>query len=148
MEIVILDRLSARDYEPKNNKTSIIRIYESSGDILSLKHDSKFKNVFTYRFDDIDVDIKNNVSEKLYGISPDCAKQIIEDFKNIKDNTDTLIVHCMAGISRSPAIAFALNEIFNLESLDKNDFFDGKKYGNYNRYVYSMMLRTIYGNMI
>jgi len=40
------------------------------------------------------------------------AEKILEFMDGVKDEIDTLLVHCEAGISRSPAIAAAIDKIY------------------------------------
>lgn len=54
-------------------------------------------------FDDMDISNDGNLFQR-----------IIIDFDHDRKNKDILLVHCYMGLSRSPAVAAALNEIFKL----------------------------------
>lgn len=81
-------------------------------------------NILKLKFDD--------VTEKDFDyyihFNKDMAKRVINFIKNIKDDgTMDFIVHCDAGVSRSGAIGYMLNEYFN-KFLKRNqediDFFN------------------------
>jgi hypothetical protein len=85
-----------------------------------------WKRVFSYRFGDIDPDrhvlYEGEESAKTYLagledriINPDLAKTVVQEFASIPDNVQCYVFHCNAGSSRSPAVAIALNRIFNLD---------------------------------
>lgn len=67
------------------------------------------------------------------------ATEILKFLSNIQKDTEELIVHCEAGVSRSASVAKFVAEIYNLD-------FD-QTYNRHNRYVYSM-LRQIYGKSL
>lgn len=48
-----------------------------------------------------------------YPMKTEDAKKILEFVLKYKDDVNDIIVHCEAGISRSPAVAIALSEILN-----------------------------------
>ena len=85
-----------------------------------------WKNIFSYRFGDIDPDrhplYEGAESAKAYFaeledriISLNLAKTIVREFASIPDDVQCYVFHCNAGSSRSPAAAIALNQIFNLD---------------------------------
>lgn len=70
-------------------------------------------------------------------ITPDHARQIL-DFvdRHIKNGVEHFVVHCDAGISRSPGVAVALKEIYN------NDREIKPEHRLYNRLVYSTIIKV------
>ena len=70
------------------------------------------------------------------------AKQILDFVKNNESKIETLLVHCEAGISRSPAIAAAISKI-----LWNDDEMYFLKYMP-NSFVYKMILEEHFGAMV
>jgi len=66
---------------------------------------------------------------------PKKAKKILSDFDKFKNEVDTIVVHCIRGKNRSPAIGIAMNEIYGweIEGLKK-------KFPNYRRFIYEIMI--------
>ena len=99
------------------------------------------KILFT-SFDDYDTIIDNH--EEFWG-----RKQILFSYVNAKEiidfwneiNSDLLIVHCEAGVSRSPAIAAALTKIN-----EEDDNFYFKNYRP-NSLVYRTILNYHFSNL-
>lgn len=59
------------------------------------------------------------------------AEKILTEFNQHGRNCETLLVHCSRGENRGPAVAVALNEIFNLghnTSLLKERYPEGRKH--------------------
>lgn len=123
----------ALEHEPVK-PTYAIRIYSSipsnqqdkSSFYKSLKNSNFYKKIAEYTFDDNDRYIKvGDVT-----ITPEIADDIVTDFAEYKDQVESLLVHCSRGKNRSPSVAFALSEIFNLghdtERLKKEYFFHNK----------------------
>ena len=128
--------------------------------------DSNYIAVFNYVFDDMDdetfqhyknerpdIDINN-----YFIFNEETAAKIIKDFTEVKDKCDVLVVHCDAGVSRSPAVAIFLMEKFNIPKATIDVYEHGesvfiatyvgkkevgvsflKKYFPYNHYVYDML---------
>lgn len=67
------------------------------------------------------------------------AKSILNDFKQSGIDSDTLLVHCRHGGGRSPAVALAINEIFDLgESSLKIKL----KFPGFNTFVYHELIKA------
>lgn len=115
MNLLIFGSAEAAAHDPVDNTYAIRIEHPQTKDknwSIPLKESSKYVGVDTYYFSDcwpggviFDDDILFDEHH---------AKKIIENFKNKKDITDTLLVHCSRGINRSPAVGIALNELFNL----------------------------------
>lgn len=62
------------------------------------------------------------------------AKKILTDFEKHKKNVEQVMIHCMKGKNRAPAIGIAMNEIYDwgIEGLKE-------KFPEYRRFVYDIM---------
>jgi len=67
------------------------------------------------------------------------AKTILTDFEESWNGCEDLLIHCSAGTSRSPSVAIALNEIFDL---GQNSNKLKRDYPNYSREIYWLLLST------
>lgn len=123
MVIVVLDRARAEKLIP-TKKCAIISITDTEDDIVKFVYDNNIKGVLRLNFLDEDNVgyYKHRVSSKykLFGVSD--AIKILDFVDSIKDSIDILYIHCTAGVSRSPAIAAALCDIYDIDS-DINWFF-------------------------
>lgn len=63
------------------------------------------------------------------------ANKILDDFEKVKDLVDCVMVHCIEGRNRSPAVGIAMNEIYDwgIEGLKE-------KFPSYRRFVYQKMI--------
>ena len=137
MDLLIMDRWDAEYYNP-SRETHAIRIH-GPGDVepsLSPLRDSPLYRTYAYYFDDSTPD---NLAGGSLLFDRDIARKIIEDFSGNKDYCKDLLVHCMMGISRSPAVAIALNKIFNLGH--DSDYIK-LRFPYFNPWVYDVMIRT------
>ena len=125
----------AKVYKPKE-PTYIVSIvdnfYYCENDIRAL--DKNFKNeliVFDrYVFDDS----INPYSD----FTKDKAKNLIDNFVARGNDKRILYFHCFMGMSRSPAAAAAINEIFEIDNSRniKNE------HGNFNKRVYETLMEV------
>lgn len=128
IDIIVLPRILAKHFVP-TNKTIMISIVDPGS---PLEFSSKYEDILRLEFSDIENSSylnpewieKNNI--KLF--NKDMADQILSFFDKHKNNIDTLVVHCYAGVSRSAAVASALcrNHGFNKEAnyfMDSQIFF-------------------------
>ena len=71
-------------------------------------------NVLKLNFDDIsERDMNTNIHDEIF-FNENLAKEIHEFINNIsKNDTNPIYVHCDAGVSRSGAVGYILNEYFN-----------------------------------
>lgn len=76
------------------------------------------KNILKLQFDDVTELVKD---ESYIHFNSDMAKKVVEFIKNIKDDGKNFYVHCDAGVSRSGAVGYMLNEWFNKYIDRKND---------------------------
>ncbi len=128
----------ALEYTPTDS-TYVIRIkyspkLHSYHDDRPLQESSLFRRIQSYGFDDTDPHFPLKDRKHL---DIDLAKQIINDFAEGRNGCETLLVHCRRGVNRSPAVAIALNDIFNLgEDTDKLM----EKHPEYHRWTYNILL--------
>ena len=141
----------AIQYTPKV-PTLVIRIldsYPESDNSSSLKlQDSSFFRTLGYVFDDQDVDRLlehypdydlEKLAKKNVLFNNELAKKILSDFEKLRNGCLDLLVHCTLGGSRSPAVAIALNEIFDLGH-DSDEL--KKRYSAYNQFVYRLLIEA------
>lgn len=107
--------------------TVAIRIFDSYPDSqnsprLELQ-DSSFFRTLGYVFDDLDCDWilqryptydRKGVAIRHILFDEALAKKMLDDFARVKEGCLDLLVHCTIGACRSPAVAMALNEVFEL----------------------------------
>lgn len=94
-----------------------------------------WKEVLRLQFDDIDGSMLPSSNSRSF--TPWHAKEVI-DFLEANKEVDELIVHCMAGISRSAAVAKFAAEKYNV-----NEFLRRfETYELYNKWVYSSLKRA------
>jgi len=104
-------------YQPTQN-TYALRIFSSwGGDSFRkpLEYSPLYRNTPGYVFDDIALEKERFFwGEKGVLFDEDMAKGVIRDFEIGRKECECLLVHCILGRNRSPAVAIALNEIFDL----------------------------------
>ena len=127
MAILIKNIFDALDYLP-NKLTYAIRIRSSNIPpkyFLPLAASPNYLPPREYLFDDIDCPRPGKIL-----LNKDLAREIILDYNNLRGNSQDLLVHCQRGQNRSPAIALALNKIFNLGE-DSNELIEKYRYGTW-----------------
>ena len=87
-----------------------------------------------YFFDNICPEFKIEPGDILF--DEEIARKIITDFQSQRSGCDSLVINCLAGINRSPAVGIALSEIFRLGQ-DVNAL--KEKYDKINSHIYSTM---------
>lgn len=145
MEIQVLSLPEAKKHVPLV-PTYAIRIFSGNpsentdhGELVSSPN---YRFIREYFFDEIDNpnyqevdDEGNGEGFKLFDLLT--AEKIIREFERGKSGCLELMVHCRQGCGRSPAVAAALNDIFNLGE-DSQRFFS--LYPNLNSLVYWRMI--------
>lgn len=138
MDLHILSRTGALNFEPIK-LTYAIRIYSSDPSYKpsKLKESRLYSRIVEYVFDVVDDDCEDGqislCATGTVALTEDVAHDLLIDFSKHKEGIEALMVHCSAGKERSPAVAIALNDIFNLghnsEELKTKFFcFDNKTY--------------------
>ena len=120
--------------------TYAIRIQHANPDAFDLRifgnlnSNPLYRHIHEYRFDDC------SPSEVGRGkaLEDETAAQIIRDFESGRRNCENLLVHCTRGKNRSPAVAIALNEIFNLGESTENM---KQQYPKYTTHTYQTLTR-------
>lgn len=156
MKIINLGLLNTCAYvfTNRNEETSfaIISIQEpeTEGNGIVFTETKACKRVMNLCFSDIDPlffisnEDKKRLNESIQRgtvklFSEEDAKSIKSFFEDIKDNVDTLIVQCNAGVSRSSAIAAVLNLFANNK---EKEYFD-KSIPN--MYIYNILYNEMFG---
>lgn len=106
MKITVLGCSEARGYEP-SQRAAIIRIGDTIEEV-STELAGDFEKEYRFGFHDLTRISANTPSNWKIFSMPD-GKQMLNTFEEITSlKVDEVVVHCHAGISRSPAIAIAL----------------------------------------
>ena len=137
MKILIKSGPEALLHDPQQ-PTYAIRLDSDIRRLKVLKTSEFYKVIKKYSFGDINPDKMDysSYSGEIF-FNESIAEKIIKYFKDYKNGCLELLVHCSAGLGRSPAVAIALNDIFDLD----NDFSDKKiKYPRLNHYIYDKMI--------
>ena len=147
MHAVAISRVGAMALASKFSKPHIIiSIQEPKDKLIEFSPNKTRLAVLSIDFYDLDYNPsrwgKKETEEikKQYGhgiFKPKQARTIINFVEEWKDKIDLIVVHCEAGISRSPGVAAAINKV--LTGSDKS-IFDNPMYIP-NRYIYSTILK-------
>ena len=145
MDIKIFGWEKASEYVPLE-PTYAIRIlngpsWDVNKDYPPLIESPNYKQIKEYTFDDVDLEYCPNPRKDIF-IDEKIAGKMLIDFRDGREGCLAFLVHCSRGQNRSPAVAIAFNEIFNLGQ-------DGKVmreiYKARNVYVYEMLIETAKG---
>lgn len=132
-EIKVMNRKDAINFSfniSDNKKYAIVSISEVDDSFPEFKNSSNIVSVLKVHFDDVDKNDRNCITEN-------DALKIADFVKNVAPNIDILIVHCLAGRSRSAGCAAAISKwYFN------DDSFYFKRY-NPNMTVYRLVLNSL-----
>ena len=110
MDLHIMSLSEAVGHQPVK-PTYAIRIHSSFSDYKpELQKSHFYQRIAEYIFDDNDAFYQAGPVT----ITENIANALVRDFAESKNGVEALLVHCSRGKNRSPAVAIALNEIFNL----------------------------------
>ena len=154
MAITVLPKQLAATYEP-TERTKVIRLMDNQPEQREtyppLKESPLYISVQEYFFNDEnpderwptdpvakDYELRRFLQENKRLFDEDIAMKIMADFEDGQEFKD-LLVHCSAGISRSPAIAIAMNDIYGL---GEDPLKMRTKYNKHNTFVYRIMMET------
>lgn len=134
-KILVMGIEDASSYVP-DNPTYAIRIFlrkkPEALDTLFQLQSPLYKTIHEYRFNDSFFE-----GEPTGCLQPEQAREIITDFRNGYRKCIDLLVHCLRGRNRSPAVAMALNDIFQLGE-DTNKM--KELFPRWNDWVYQLMI--------
>ena len=132
MKINVFSYLNAEKKFLQNQKyrRNWISIRDFGYEYLYAKMDEYCKNVLIIQFDDVlKYNVQRNIWHPFYAreikkrelvyFNENMAKQIIRFANDVYNKGQMLNIHCWAGKSRSQAIAFCLNQYYNLFWEDK-----------------------------
>ncbi len=125
--IHVLTKEEAREFDPGQLSTLMIRIGGGEGDDITSPLIYGGMKERWYEFQDIDTYRGEEIDEGGFTISRPVARRIISDTKDLVKGLEQIAVHCQSGWSRSPAVALSLNEAFEL-GVDPYSFFDPGKH--------------------
>lgn len=134
MELLIMSREDARKYEPLK-KMNVIGIlptcYDSCERIVQDR--SEYANITNYCFDTVNcIDNMANLKQ----IDSALAIKILDDFEWMQEEVPCTLIHCLDGVTLGPAVAKALNDIFDLRNnMDNN-------YSFYHKHTYDTLMKA------
>lgn len=128
MKLLILSLDQAITFKPmKDIRTSIIRILEPDSEQKSLEFEQDFEDILELKFHDILGKLEGRLLPNNIRLFDDNhAHKTIEFFKKNKE-VDMLVIHCFAGVSRSPAIALSFTWFLENSILEKK-IIESRKY--------------------
>lgn len=108
MRIVVFNRAQV-EATPVEGKIAYISLKDSDQADAHLPSEANSIGVLRLAFDDVldDADKGRDITV----FSKPHAEQILDFWDSVKDNIDTLVVHCNGGQCRSPAVAAAIERI-------------------------------------
>ena len=114
----IYDDMTVRKLELKGSKSILIRILEPSylknGIPYEIKNLDKYVNVLELYFDDIQIP---RLQRKSVFFTNEMAKKLNQFI--LENDFDEIVIHCNAGISRSPAIGLCVAKILNSKNMEQ-----------------------------
>lgn len=129
MEFMICSRAEIEEGIIVRTPYIVISISDSDSKPPRLIKGCGFLDAIFVHFDDTD-------PKYSFGKTPmnvEQAKAIWDFVENNCERAGTIVCHCLAGMSRSPAVALALAEAFEEETSAITEYF------NYNQHVYQTM---------
>jgi len=135
-ELYILSKEIAATFQPEKPTRAIRLIdFPEKRRALFPPLQGTYTHIHTYYFDDIDYDTTLSEEEicakGLVRFNHDIAEQLLQDFQS-ESPFEAVLIHCSAGLGRSPGVAIALNEIFNL---GYETWKLESRYAHYNKYI-------------
>lgn len=117
MIVKVLNRDQAEKLVPQE-KCAIISITDFEEDIVKFEYNNNIKGVLRLHFlDEDDMSYVRNKSKDTHRLfSTGDAIKILNFVDEMIDKIEVLYIHCFAGWSRSPAIAAAICDIYELET--------------------------------
>lgn len=141
-DIQVRSKGKAADFYLEDAPWACISIVSPGDDWPQLVHDNRLE-VLRLQFKDVDK-VREQDKGRIKGLFNDVhADKIWKFVESVKDRIDTLLVHCEAGLSRSPGVAAAIAHVYLCKEAEQS-FFD-----NYtpNRHVYRTLLEHHYDQL-
>lgn len=125
MKFLVLNYLQATEYEP-SEPTLAIRIFDPEGGENTpsrvLQPSKLWVAELHYTFADVDLGVYEEHDPETFlrlqktgrCFDPLIAERLLKQFAEHRKKTSTVMVHCNAGLSRSPAVVTALCRRFKL----------------------------------
>jgi predicted protein tyrosine phosphatase len=135
MDIYVYSRSAIEAVRPHEVPHVIISITSNVGDVARLRTSGACRGILRLSFLDADVSSDQHPEADLF--SQDQAARIWAFVLQHRADIERLLVHCDAGMSRSPAVAAAISKGL---SGDDSAFFGGRYRPNMR--VYRMLLQT------
>ena len=135
MVIFVYSRSALDAVRPHEVPHVIISITSSPDDVARLRLNKMYRGVLRLSFPDAEVPSDLYVEATLF--SPEHARKVWTFVQEHLPEIQRIIVHCDAGVSRSPVVAAALARVLND---DDTEFFGGRYRPNMR--VYRTLLET------
>lgn len=138
MRIRIFGEFEARGHLPER-PTYAIRIHNSrvlQADSTQLIDSPNYRVIRDYTFDDCD---PSYVHPGDLMFEDSLADRLIREFIEGRRGCEEFLVHCSRGQNRSPAVAIALNEAFNLGE-DGSDL--RRRFPHMTKYIYKKLIEA------
>jgi predicted protein tyrosine phosphatase len=135
MDIFVYSRSALSMVAPHDVAHVIISITSSTDDVASLRIHPTCRGVLRLAFVDAEVGSPPYIGSDLF--SQEQARSIWDFVRQHVGQIERIVVHCDAGVSRSPAVAAALSRVLNG---DDAAFFGGPYRPN--MHVYRTLLET------
>jgi|SRR3989344_2984952 len=140
MDIHILDFTSSLNFIP-NKPTYALRIFNVTGPqdfVHELLYSENWIRIVNCYFHDTNPEEAKRLCFSHF-LEIDYARKMVRDFARYKDRCEAVMIHCMAGMNRSPAVAVAFNDIFGLGN-DSQTL--RNQYTDLNEYAYETIIKA------
>lgn len=133
MKIIVLSRSDAKKFKC-DKPWAAISIADDLFDLPTLSKENR-QDLLQLEFYDAEFE----TNDKLRNFKKEIAERIYE-FVYKNKNVDVLLVHCLAGYSRSPAVAAAITQ--TVLKQDNSEYFSDTEKYDPNQRVYKIMLES------
>lgn len=142
MNILVLNRHMAQAYKPLQ-RVGVISIYSPDDVPATLSPNCAAIHLAFSDLSEVQYLKYRDSRYKLVLFNRALAKKILDHVDElVKSGVSDFMVHCDAGVSRSPAVALALKRIYT------GDISVPPAWGLYNIHVYTTMMEEYYENRI
>lgn len=136
MDFIVTDRNGIESGVRVRSAYIVISIHDPDRSRPKVKKQSGLRGVLQLAFHDAEPITSGALPAQIVLMAPEQARQICEFAQKHKNDVGAVVVHCEAGMSRSPAIAAALCKIMGEE--------DRRFWNEYqpNLYVYNLVMEA------